>query len=477
MVASKTPLVWGALGILVLLATARADELTLTEVRRSTQQHVPTILRALANLRVATGERQAAQGAFDLVFSGDSYNRLGGFWDGRAQTFKANKPISDFGASVYGQYRLSDGFFPIYEDEYFTNTGGQAKLGVLFSLLRDRDIDPRRFALADAEFTLRASELELLLVRIGLAREASVAYWRWVAAGQRLDIYRRLLANAEDRNEGLEREIREGARAAIFLTENLQNITRRRALVVRAERDLALAANTLAFFVRDQAGEMRSPELPEMPADLGPEPEPTALPTDYTAQLESVLARHPELAALQNAMARSRARIALRENSIRPRLDVNVELAHGLGAVAEGGNSRDSTDTIVGLTFSVPLARREARARLAQERDRLAALELETQQLRDTVEQSLVAIEVQRFYALQLYELASQEVTQLMTLREAESRRFAAGASDFFLVNIREENTANSEIQLLNARLDAVIAAVNYEAATLDLPALGIELQ
>ncbi|MEM1261084.1 MAG: TolC family protein [Pseudomonadota bacterium] len=438
---------------------------------------MPAILRALANYRVAAGERQAANGAFDLVFSGDSYNRLGGFWDGRAQTFKATKPLSDFGASVYGQYRLSDGFFPIYEDEYFTNTGGQAKLGVLFSLLRDRDIDPRRFALANAEFTLRASELELLLVRIGLAREASIAYWRWVAAGQRLDIYRRLLANAEARNDGLEREIREGARAAIFLTENLQNITRRRALVVRAERDLALAANTLAFFVREESGDMRMPESPEMPSDLGTEPTLTELPTDYAAQLESVLARHPELAALQNAMARSRARIALRENSIRPRLDVNVEMAQGLGAVAEGGSSRDSTDTIVGLTFSVPFARREARARLAQERDRLAALEFESQQLRDTVEQSLVAIELQRFYALQLYELASQEVTQLTTLGEAEVRRFAAGASDFFLVNIREENTANSEIQLLNARLDAVIAAVNYEAATLDLPALGIELR
>ncbi|MEO0577746.1 MAG: TolC family protein, partial [Pseudomonadota bacterium] len=94
----------------------------------------------------------------------------------------------------------------------------------------------------------------------------------------------------------------------------------------------------------------------------------------------------------------------------------------------------------------------------------------------DRIEQALVAFGFQRFYARELYDLATQEVAQLQTLQNAERQRFAAGASDFFLVNVREENAANSEISLLNARLDAVIADVNFEAATLDFEALDLEL-
>ncbi|MEL7538591.1 MAG: TolC family protein [Pseudomonadota bacterium] len=466
------------LAFLLAASSVNSQTLTLADVRASTQQHVPAILRAIAANRVAAGERDAANGAFDLVFAGDSYNRLGGFWDGRVQTFKATKPVSDYGASIYSQYRLSEGNFPIYEDEFFTNTGGQFKLGVLFSLLRDRDIDARRFALADAEFSLRASEFELMLVRIGLAQEATIAYWRWAAAGQRLAIYRRLLTNALDRNVGLEREVREGARAAIFLTENQQNINRRRALVVRAERDLALAANVLSFYWRDSDGDMRTPvagQLPMMLQQVLPTAEPETA-AEVNARLESVLARHPELGVLRNAIDRSRVRIALRENSLMPRLDGYVEFAHGVGAIAEGGRSRDSTDTVVGLNFSVPIARREARARLTQERDRLSALEFQALEAADRIEQALVAFGFQRFYARELYDLATQEVAQLQTLQNAERQRFAAGASDFFLVNVREENAANSEISLLNARLDAVIADVNFEAATLDFEALDLEL-
>ncbi len=465
-----------AASIWLLASSVSAEVLTLSDVRRATQEHVPGILRALADNRSAAEERRAAAGAFDLVFSGDSYNRMAGFWDGRAQTAKLTQPLRAMGSSLYSQYRLSDGSFPIYEDGYFTNTGGQFKLGVLFALLRDRDIDSRRFAETDAEFALRGSELDLMLVRIGLQQEASVAYWRWVAAGQRLTILRRLLQNALDRNDGLESEVRQGARAEIFLTENQQNITRRQALVARAERDLALAANTLAFYWRDENGRMQSPTNAQLPEALSEEPLPDgAVPMQEPGLLDSVLQRHPELALIRNAMARTQARIALRENALKPQLNVSVEMAHGLGAIAEGGASRDSTDTIVGLQFSVPIQRRTAAARLEQERLRLEALEFQSREIADKIEQALSAIDLRLRYAKTLYDLAVQEFAQLETLRRAEGTRFAAGASDFFLVNVREENAANSEIQLLNATLDSVIAQVNFDAATLDMRALELD--
>ena len=226
---------------------------------------------------------------------------------------------------------------------------------------------------------------------------------------------------------------------------------------MRAERDLALAAARLGFFRRSADGTMQPPAPSELPADMGALPALAGDSLTSAAQIDDVLARHPQLGALRNAVSRSKLAIALRENALKPRLDVNLEVGHGLGAIAEGGSSRDSTDPIIALSFAVPIERRTARARLEQERNKLSALEFETREAADRMEQALLELGLRRTFARSLFGLATQEVEQLRALQEAERRRFAAGASDFFLVNVREENTANSEIQLLNAQLDAVV--------------------
>jgi hypothetical protein len=109
------------------------------------RKHFPSILKALAERQGAEGKVTESLGAFDLVFAPTALIALTGFYDGTALGGKVIKPLRPLGAKLYGEYSLSNGDFPIYEDSNFTNNGGTAKLGVLFSLLRDRDIDKRRF--------------------------------------------------------------------------------------------------------------------------------------------------------------------------------------------------------------------------------------------------------------------------------------------------------------------------------------------
>ena len=70
--------------------------------------------------------------------------------------------------------------------------------------------------------------------------------------------------------------------------------------------------------------------------------------------------------------------------------------------------------------------------------------------------------------------LAAQEVDQSETLMVAEQERFANGASDFFLVNIREETAANALIKYYTADLKRRVARADFDAATVDLQRLGI---
>ncbi|MEL7311141.1 MAG: TolC family protein [Pseudomonadota bacterium] len=448
------------------------EALTLKQVLKSSAAHFPAILEAEANRRNAEGEINVAAGGFDVKLdaSGDSY--LNGFYDGQVLRGKVTQPLRAFGANVYGQYQVSEGDFPIYEDINFTNRGGTAKAGAILSLLRDRDIDDRRFAEMDAGLIVEQADIDVLLTKIDVQRDAASAYWRWRAAGQQLEVYRELLRNAEARDAALIREVSSGARARIFITENLQNITRRRSLVAQAQLNFQMAANRLAFYLRDAEGAPSLPNSSQLPEGMDGVPGIVPRALDSAAD---VLTSRPELLRLETEIRRAGNRLKLRRNALKPRFDVSLEIASGVGGVGEGGISRDSTDTKVGVQFSVPVQRRAARGRVTQAEAELDALRLKRQQVQERIALELEGIVMGLSFAEQLAGLAADEVDQSEQLEQAEIQRFRNGASDFFLVNLREQAVANAKIREIGARLDARLAEVSFDAATLNLP--NLELQ
>jgi len=452
-----------------------SETLMLGEVLASAQQYFPVILSALVERRVARGDIMIAESQFDMVFSADTFNRITGFYDGQVATAKVERPVRDYGAKVFGQYRISNGDFPIYEDEFYTNTGGQIKAGAVLSLLRDREIDSYRFAESDARMAMREADLEVLLTRIGVQQQAAMAYWNWVAAGAQMAVYEELLANAVERDAGLIRQVSSGARAQFYLTENQQNITRRRTLLLRAQLDNRMAANQLSMYYRGSGGQPITPLELQLPPIQRPEST-TLVPLDWNTQnLKSTISSRPEVLQLKNVIARAMERVRLEENSLKPRLDLSVEVATGLGNVGEGGPSRDSTDTIVALNFTVPFEQREAKARVAQSEAKLEALQIKQRYLEEQIDLELRAIMMELEYSRELAELAALEVEQSQQLEQAELSRFESGASDFFLVNIREEAVANARIKSISAMLDTRLAQVSFDAATIDLERLQIE--
>ncbi|EED31325.1 outer membrane component of multidrug efflux pump [gamma proteobacterium NOR5-3] len=444
------------------------------EVLAASEEHFPSILKALAERQAAQGRVTESLGAFDLVFGADGFDRVDGFYDGTALSGKVLKPLRPLGAQLYGQYSLSNGDFPIYEDEYFTNNGGTAKLGVLFSIFRDRDIDSRRFGQIDSELALVQAELDVLLTKVGVQQRALAAYWRWVAAGQELAVYDNLLRIALERETGLEREVSSGRRAAIFITENRQNITRRQTLMTASRRDFQVAANQLAFYFRDESGEPLIPGVQRLPSEeqFGILP---PVPTASSLDVSAVLEQRPELRILETGAERALQKIALSENELKPRLDLNLELAEGFGSIGEGGASRDGTDAIVGFTFSVPLERRQAKGKITQARAELESLRQDKRRVEDQVEIELRNILLELETARELMDLAKQDVELSETMRRAEVRRFEQGASDFFLVNIREETAADARVRFYTAYQRTRVAQANFDAATVNLSRLGID--
>lgn len=447
---------------------AAAGPLTLDEVLRSSATHAPAILEAITRERQADGRQLTARGAFDLLFEGEAQSRPLGYYDGAVVEARATRPLTTNGGSLYGGYRVSRGDFPVYEDKSFTNRLGEVKVGAVFSLMRDRLIDERRGRLGLASGDIQLARLDREMVAIGVQRRAIDAYQAWVVAGMRVRVYRDLLSLASERQASIERQIALGARPQILGTENRQNMVRRQTLLVRAEQDLAAAANALSFYLRDAGGERVTPSADRLPAAF-PELRLPPIGPDLARRIE-----RPDLDAILVRLDQVETKRLLAENELRPRLDVRAELAKDVGPVGLGGPSRTPTEGVVGLRFSLPFERRAARGKIAAAAAEADGLRFRRKLIEDQILVEVNGLAIQATTADRLVALAGDETALAERMAEAERRRFQLGASDFLVVNLREESAADARLRQLDAEYRRSAARAELIAATVDRRQLGL---
>lgn len=442
--------------------------LTLEETLRSSARTAPQIIEALARVRQAEGRALSAEGAFDTVFDVDGRSRVLGFYDGTVVEGRALRPLTNNGGYVYGNYRVSRGGFPVYEDQAFTDRLGEVKVGGLFALLRDRLVDERRTRQSLAAGDLDIARFDVTAVAIGVQRRAADAYQNWVAAGLRLRAYRELLALSESRRGAIGRQVALGARPQILLTENDQNLVRRRALVVRAEQDLAAAANALSLFLRDAEGRPVIVDEARLPADA------QALVAGLVVRGRTA-AERPDLQAVLARIDQSLLRLDLAENDLKPRLDLRGEVSKDVGDQGVGGSSRRPLEAVVGFRLAVPLQNRAAKGRVAEVRAEIDGLETRSRFLREQIAVEVQGVGIAVDGAERLAEAAEQERVLADRLAAAERRRFELGSSDFFLVNQREETANDARVRLIDAQARIGAARAELAAVTADRAALGLD--
>jgi outer membrane protein TolC len=446
---------------------AKAAPLLLDEVLASSRFYAPQVLEALARVRGAEARLLSAEAAFDTVFSANAETRLTGYYDGRFVESRVTQPLEKWGGYAYGGYRVSGGTFPTYEDDRFTSQLGELKAGAVLSLMRDRLIDDRRFARVQAEADVALADTDRLMVAIGVQARAIQAYNNWVFAGLRLKVYQELLRLAQDRQAGFKRQVAEGARPTILLTENEQNILRRQTLVVQSEQALGVAATALSLYLRDADG------VPIVP-DASRLPENPVAPLPRPAQPRDLVMQRPDLRGLDIRLKAASQRLALDRNAFLPRLDLKVEASNDFGAVGFGGPSRNGLESKVGVTFTLPIQQSAARGRLAQTNAELDAFKARRRFLEDQIFADIEGLGIAVTNTDKLVGIAADEADRAATMAIAERRRFELGTSDFFLVNVREESAADARVRRLDAAFRQTVARADLAAATADLDALGL---
>ncbi len=449
--------------------SVQATELRLKDVLISSSAHYPKVKAAIAKQDAAAAKSQEARGAFDLRLDGDAKLRGSGYYDGDYAAGRLVKPFAPFSGEVYTGYRNGQGDFPIYNDELRTKNGGEISVGVIFSLLRNRDIDDRRFKLQDAGFEQNLVDIDVLLTRLATQMKAQSIYAEWLAAGRILKVYEDLLALAQERQRNLLSRIKAGDAPQIIATENEQNLVKRKAMLNEARRDFIKRSNDLSLFWRDDAGEPVVPDAQNLPGKF-----PTAaVSTEQSveADIAKVIETRPELKAIQVNMQQQRNRVRLGENSLLPKVDLGVEVARDQG---DGLRRLDGTETIGIIKFSLPLQRNLGQGQTSAAKAQLQQLENEQRLTTDTIRAELHNLAADLRLNRENLALSNQEVGLAEKMQSAERQLLANGTSNLFLLNSREEKTAEARVKNILSNMYVFKAIGNYNAATMKFDKLEI---
>ncbi len=440
--------------------------LTLGEVLASVEAAYPMLDAARADLEAAEAEQLAADGAFDPLWRTRTSLFAGGYSYGRVDTL-VEEPTPLWGMSFFVGYRYGRGKIQDYYQELETLQYGELRAGIQVPLWRNGPIDRRRASIARADLGRDIADLGIVASRLEAVRLASVRYAEWVAAGLRMEIARTLLTIATTRDAQVAARAERGDVPALERVENQRLVLQREAALVAAERSLVQASLELSLFYRGADGRPRVPAASRLPTAL---PEPRVVGEDEARRARvQAETRRPEPQRFERARAQFEVDRDLADNQAAPAIDVLLFASQDIGP-------RDTADLTLArahipqieaaVQLEIPVLNRVARGRAAAASagmERLdAQRELALDRVRAEVRDALSALDA----AQRRVALVRREVEVTAQLEAAERQRFEAGDSTLFVVNLREQATAEARIREVDALLDWQRASAAFRAAS-----------
>jgi len=418
--------------------------LKLDDVLRSVNRCYPQIKIARLEINKTHGEYITALGKFDPSLKLNSASQpVGGYINNYGDT-ELDIPTLYNGVKLFGGYRNGGGDWPIYYQNYLTNSGGEYRAGLSLPLLRDRLIDKERTGLLSKAEKICMKQQDAAVTKINVYQEAIKAYWQWVQAGLQVETFKQLKTLAEKRQNAIVNQANQGDLPRLAIAENLQQIVQREQLLNQGEMIFEQARINLSLYYRDKNGNPSLPLESELPSDVV---EQKAHPAEGLLQLK----QHPALKRLQNYSNIIKLKQNLAKNELLPNLDAT---AYTFKQNGTGGYPLLIPQAaMVGFSFKFPLFQREAKGKLVSARSELQQITTEKKFLFDQLKNQLANLYIGiKRYQYQV-DLLYKELSLAKKVQNGETKKFFEGDSTLFLVNQREQTTAQVKLNSINARV------------------------
>lgn len=444
-------------GLFIAFAIPAHAVLDLEIVQRRAIENLPLIEEQEAKISAAKSRMQQADGAFDTTLKGKTSGQNADKYDYNFWEAKLEKQTSILGSKLYVGHRAGLGTWPAYYGDYQTSSVGEAFAGFSVPLLRGLLTDEFRTFKANAQREVFIEEQLRLQKVIDVLLKSSQAYWKWVATGQKYEIYQTLVKVAEDRQEYLEKKFQAGDIHRLKLTDNLRTLSKRKVDLQRAQIEWEMSLEDLNLYYRSS----QSLTLDDVPKKIEENMNP--LKADYLT-LENKKKELPVFKILDLKIEILKQEASLAENKVLPKVDVFMEGIRDVGRVRFG---KDQDELRMGMNFEFPLMNNQARGKRSEVKAKQLAVIKEKEWL--DLEWNRQAKQFLTRLRILVDLLGNQkiEVDSTDKMAKAESVKLRQGQSDIFYVNIREEDLAEAKLKLVETLASLQIAQLELEALTL----------
>jgi outer membrane protein TolC len=289
-----------------------------------------------------------------------------------------------------------------------------------------------------------------------------VAYFNWVANGQRYRIASNLLQVARSRAVALTNQVRSGLIPKIALTDNERLVVAREITLVQSRRRFEAASITLSLFYRGPELSPITPGLDCLPPAF---PDVPALSEQAVGPaIELALMRRPELRRIRLNREKLEVDRRLARNQMLPNLNAGVNISQDFGKDIYYDLAVPNLKA--GLEFKMPLQRSEAKGRLAEVDGLLEQVSTDERFARDRIR-----TEIQDAFSAYLAAFDQTRQTRLNVelaedLLAAEEDRFRLGATDLLTIQLREQAAVDARNLDVDASADVFRSLADYRAAT-----------
>lgn len=461
------------------LSIPAGDSLVLESVLSATVKFYPEIEATVREFDIAQGASIQAHGNFDTKLKASSENTPVGFYETYRSQFGIEKPTFGGGA-LFAGYRFGRGDIEPWYLERNTNELGELKLGANWALLRGREIDSRRVQLWQANLKRQSVEPLVLNQLIQTLRDAEIAYWNWVAAGQMFQLNQRLLSIAQSRVEGITERIKAGDLAEITKTDNDRSILSREVKLLKAKAKLESAAIKLSLFYRDTEGIPLVPDVSLVPkigqpleaALQWPEQDPNLL-------IASAIDCRPEIRLICLEMKAISLDIAKARNDFLPELNAEVAVSQDFGdPTSASAAASSSTQTLfvnfdekdefqldANLSLSQSLQRRKASGKVRALTGKLQQLHIKRAFLKEKIEAEVQANYLLAQAANEQIQVASRSLELAQKLSDVARQQYEEGDVDLFEIILREKQELDSAVEQIESSFSFHVNRANLNAA------------
>ncbi len=346
-------------------------------------------------------------------------------------TIERTTPINGLGLVV--GHRQGLGHFPAYDGKYHTSSAGEVFAGLTLPLLRNFSIDENRSDLFIKRIDTEIAKEKVILKKNIYLHKSLSLYYKLLLENKKITIRKGILELAEKRQEMLEKRHQAGDLERIKLVDNKRSIFKRRDELLKTEIDYNRIKTEFGLYVRDKDG------VPLAQFDLAEFQPRGNLTSIQKNDIENV----PQLKILNYELEKLNIQKKLYDQSRLPGL--NMEL---LGAKEMSGNLPYDPESLqLGFKFDFPLENRKAEGKSVAAIYKAKAFERQRtftrQELNRFYQITLQSIDI----GIQRWEVTNREYETTLVMAEAEKKKWVQGAADLFIVNLREQDTADADVR------------------------------